>query len=89
MPPVYSVRDPPGLYLGSIPPPPPGCFLEVLIVEGLRLHVLEVLILGDLLSRLLILMDFKSCGISDLVKNEGFAEVLILEGLGRARCRGG
>ena len=89
MPPVYSVRDPPGLYLGSIPPPPPGCFLEVLIVEGLRLHVLEVLILEDLLSAMLILMDFKSFIISDLIKNEGFTEVLILGGLGRARCTDG
>jgi len=46
--------------------------------------VLEVLILGDLLSALLILMDFKSCIISDLRKKEGFMEVLIPEGLGRA-----
>jgi len=30
-----------------------------LILEGLLLHVLEVLILGDLLSVMLILVDFK------------------------------
>jgi hypothetical protein len=47
------------------------------------------LILGDLLARSLILLDFKSFIISDLIKNEGFAEVLILEELGRAKCRGG
>ena len=58
--------------------------MEVLIIEGLRLHVLEVLILEDLLSAMLILMDFKSFIISDLIKNEGFTEVLILEGLERA-----
>jgi hypothetical protein len=58
-------------------------FLEVLILQGLQANVLEVLILGDLLSRLLILMDFKSFIISDLIKNEDFMEVLILEGLGR------
>jgi hypothetical protein len=63
--------------------------LEVLIIEGLRLHVLEVLILEDLLSAMLILMDFKSFIISDLIKNEGFTEVLILGGLGRARCTDG
>ena len=72
-----------------LPAPSPGCFLEVLIVEGLRLHVLEVLILEDLLSAMLILMDFKSFIISDLIKNEGFTEVLILGGLGRARCTDG
>jgi hypothetical protein len=38
----------------------------------------------DLLARLLILLDFKSFIISDLIKNEEFAEVLILEELGRA-----
>jgi hypothetical protein len=43
-----------------------------------------VLILEDLLSPVLILLDFKSFIISDLIKNEGFAEVLILGGLGRA-----
>jgi hypothetical protein len=43
-----------------------------------------VLILGDLLPRSLILLDFKSFIISDLIKNEEFAEVLILDGLGRA-----
>jgi len=36
------------------------------------------------LARLLILLDFKSFIISDLIKNEKFAEVLILGGLGRA-----
>jgi hypothetical protein len=60
--------------------------LEVLILEGLLLHVLEVLILGDLLSVMLILIDFKSFIISDLIKNEDFMEVLILERLGRAKC---
>jgi hypothetical protein len=43
-----------------------------------------VLILGGLQERLLILLDFKSFMISDLIKNEGFAEVLILGGLGCA-----
>ena len=63
------------------PHPLPPCLLEVLILEGLQANVLEVLILVDLLSRLLILMDFKSFIIIDLIKNEDFAEVLILEGL--------
>jgi len=36
------------------------------------------------LSRLLILLDFKPFVISDLIKNEEFAEVLILEALGRS-----
>jgi hypothetical protein len=61
----------------------------VLILKGLQAHISEVLILGDLLARSLILLDFKSFIISDLIKNEGFAEVLILEELGRAKCRGG
>ena len=62
--------------------PSPRCFLEVLILNGLQTPVSEVLILGDLWPRLLILLDFKSFIISDLIKNEEFAEVLILEGLG-------
>jgi hypothetical protein len=66
------------------PSPSPGCFLEVLILRGLKRHVLEVLIIGDLQARLLILMDFKSFIISDLIKNEEFAQVLILGELGRA-----
>jgi hypothetical protein len=61
--------------------------LEVLIIEDLLRNVLEVLILGDLLAALLILIDFKSCIISDLIKNEDLMEVLILEGLGRAMRR--
>ena len=61
--------------------PPSPMFLEVLILEDLQANVLEVLILVDLLSRLLIPIDFKSFIISDLIKNEEFAEVLILEGL--------
>jgi len=61
-----------------------------------------VLILQGLLSRVMILIDFKSCIISDLIKNEDFAEVLILEelqrdfsevlipeGLSRAKCANG
>jgi hypothetical protein len=56
----------------------------VLILNGLQAHISEVLILGDLRARLLILLDFKPFIISDLIKNEEFAEVLILEGLGRA-----
>jgi hypothetical protein len=48
-----------------------------------------VLILGDLQGRLLILLDLKSFIISDLIKNDEFAEVLILEGLGGAMGMGG
>jgi hypothetical protein len=48
-----------------------------------------VLILGDLQARLLILLDLKSFIISDLIKNDEFAEVLILEGLGGAVGRDG
>ena len=66
------------------PHPLPPCLLEVLILEGLQANVLEVLILVDLLSRLLIPIDFKSFIISDLIKNGEFTEVLILGGLGRA-----
>jgi len=80
--PVCSVRDPPGLYPID-PTPSPRCFLEVLILKSFETHVSEVLILEDLLSRVLILLDFKSFIISDLIKNEEFAEVLILIGLGR------
>jgi len=65
-------------------PPSPGRFLEVLIPKGLEARISEVLILGDLWARLLILLDFKSFIISDLIKHEEFAEVLILDGLGRA-----
>jgi len=39
------------------------------------------LIVKVLLSPVLILIDFKSFIISDLIKNEDFMEVLILEGL--------
>ena len=68
----------------GIPPPlPPGVFLEVLILNGFQLHFSEVLILNDLLSPVLILLDFKSLIISDLIKNEDFMEVLILIGLRR------
>ena len=84
-----------------LPPPPRAdesqasptpllpCFLEVLILGDLQPKCPEVLIIGDLLARLLILLDFKSFIISDLIKNEGFAEVLILGGLGRAVGTGG
>jgi hypothetical protein len=82
------VTDPPGLYHRASPPSP-GCFLEVLILQGFQLWFSEVLILQGLLSRVLILLDFKSFIISDLIKNEGFTEVLILEGLGRAKCTNG
>jgi len=58
--------------------------LEVLILKGFETNVSEVLILKGLLSRVLILLDFKSFIISDLIKNEDFMEVLILGGLGRA-----
>jgi len=61
----------------------------VLILRDLQTHISEVLILGDLQARLLILLDFKSFIISDLIKNERFAEVLILEGLGCAVGRDG
>jgi hypothetical protein len=74
----------PGCAAGRIPPPSPGCFLEVLILKGFETNVSEVLILKGLLSRVLILLDFKSFIISDLIKNEDFMEVLILGGLGRA-----
>ena len=80
MPPVYSVRDPPGLYPG-VSPPLPGRFLEVLILKAFQLYFPEVLILEGLSSSALILLDFKSFVISDLIKNEDFMEVLILEGL--------
>ena len=66
------------------PSPHPRCFLEVLILKGFQKQFSEVLILEDLLSPVLILIDFKSFIISDLIKNEVFMEVLILEGLGRA-----
>jgi hypothetical protein len=66
------------------PSPHPRCFLEVLILKGFQQQFSEVLILEDLLSPVLILIDFKSFIISDLIKNEVFMEVLILEGLGRA-----
>jgi len=66
------------------PSPSPGCFLEVLILKGFQLHLSEVLFLHGLLSPVLILLDFKSFIISDLIKNEDFMEVLILGGLGRA-----
>ena len=63
------------------PSPHPRCFLEVLILKGFQKQFSEVLILEDLLSPVLILIDFKSFIISDLIKNEVFMEVLILEGL--------
>jgi hypothetical protein len=63
--------------------------LEVLILKGLQARVSEVLILGDLQARWLILLDFKSFVISDFIKNWEFAEVLILEGLGQAVGTGG
>jgi len=69
------------------PSPHPRCFLEVLILKGFQKQFSEVLILEDLLSPVLILIDFKSFIISDLIKNEDFMEVLILEGLGRAMRR--
>jgi hypothetical protein len=74
----------PGCAAGRIPPPSPGCFLEVLILKGFETNVSEVLILKGSLSRVLILLDFKSFIISDLIKNEDFMEVLSLGGLGRA-----
>jgi len=76
-----SVASQPALLCPADPTPSPGYFLEVLILEDLQLYISEVLILGYLQARLLILMDFKSCRISDLIKNDGFAEVLILEDL--------
>ena len=79
-----SVR--PGVRSGASPPSP-GCFLEVLILNGFQLYFPEVLIIQGLLLRVLILLDFKSFIISDLIKNEEFTEVLILEGLGRAARR--
>jgi len=63
--------------------------LEVLILTGFELRFSEVLILQGLLSPVMILIDFKSFIISDLIKNEEFAEVLILGGLGGAKYRGG
>jgi hypothetical protein len=75
---------PAGLYPGRIPPlPPPGVFSEVLILKGFETNVSEVLIIQGLLSRLVILIDLKSLIISDLIKNEDFAKVLILEELQR------
>ena len=56
----------------------------MLILKGFQRQFSEVLILQGLLSPVLILLDFKSFIISDLIKNEEFAEVLILVGLGRA-----
>jgi hypothetical protein len=53
----------------------------VLILNGFQQHFSEVLIMQGLLSPVLILIDFKSFIISDLIKNEDFMEVLILEGL--------
>jgi len=41
------------------------------------------------LSPVMILIDFKSFIISDLIKIEEFAEVLIVGGLGGAKYRGG
>jgi hypothetical protein len=69
---------------GRTPPPSPRRFLEVLILKGFQLQFPEVLILQGLLHPVLILLDFKSFIISDLIKNEDFMEVLILGGLGRA-----
>jgi len=69
---------------GASPPsPPPGVFSEVLILKGFETNVSEVLIIQGLLSRLVILIDLKSLIISDLIKNEDFAKVLILEELQR------
>jgi hypothetical protein len=58
-------------------------FSEVLILKGFETNVSEVLIIQGLLSRLVILIDLKSLIISDLIKNEDFAKVLILEELQR------
>jgi hypothetical protein len=68
----------------TVPTPLPRVFLEVLILNGFQLYFPEVLIIQGLLLRVLILLDFKSFIISDLIKNEDFMEVLILGGLGRA-----
>jgi len=54
-----------------------------LILKGFETNVSEVLIIQGLLSRLVILIDLKSLIISDLIKNEDFAKVLILEELQR------
>jgi hypothetical protein len=61
----------------------------VLILKGFQLRFSEVLILQGLLSPVMILIDFKSFIISDLIKIEEFAEVLILGGLVGAKYRGG
>jgi hypothetical protein len=74
------------------PPPPPGCFLEVLILKDFKSFVPEVLILIDfksLFSEVLISVDFKPLRMNEIEKTENLSELLILERLGGEKCKNG
>jgi hypothetical protein len=66
--------------------------LEVLILQDFKSFAPEVLILRDfksLFPEVLILVKLKSLRLNELQKIEKFLEVLILGGLGRAKCKNG
>ncbi|MGB6199138.1 MAG: hypothetical protein WBF35_06275, partial [Candidatus Acidiferrales bacterium] len=73
-------------------PTPLPCFLQVLILRDFKSFEPEVLIPGgfkSLFSEVLILVDFKCLRIREMQETEKILEVLILEGLSRAKCANG